>query len=105
MFVAQRRLMAKLNDIVKFLNKELKIRKIKDSSKNGLQFKAGKEINKAGFAVDACLSTFEKAAKAGCDLLVVHHGLLWKKKRGWLLLKQRMRFLKKHKISLYAAHL
>ena len=66
--------MAKLISITRFLNKELKIRSFQDSSKNGLQVKAKKEISKIGFAVDACLSTFEKAKKEKAGLLIVHHG-------------------------------
>lgn len=101
--------MAQLKEVVKFLDKELRIKKIKDSSRNGLQVKASSgEIKKIGFAVDACLSTFEKAKKAKVELLIVHHGLIWKKEKGkyhLLLKKKRINFLKKSKISLYAAHL
>ncbi len=98
--------MAKLISITRFLNKELKIRSFQDSSKNGLQVKAKKEISKIGFAVDACLSTFEKAKKEKAGLLIVHHGLFWKglkDKTG--IKKKRINFLKKNKISLYACHL
>ena len=100
------RKMVKLNSIVRFLNKELRIRSIEDKSKNGLQVKTNKEIKKIGFAVDACLGTFKKAKKAGCDLLIVHHGLLWKHKRDVTgVQKKRINWLKKNKIGLYAAHL
>jgi len=95
----------KLNTIVRFLNKELKISKIKDSSRNGLQVRAKNEIKKIGFAVDGCLSTFEKAKKANVDLLIVHHGIKWNKVRDGKLTKKRENFLKKNKISLYCAHL
>ena len=98
--------MEKLNKITKFLNKELNVKKIKDSSKNGLQVKAKKDVKKIGFAVDACISTFEKAKKAKCDLLIVHHGLLWKKQKDILgLKKKRVDYLRKKEISLYASHL
>jgi dinuclear metal center YbgI/SA1388 family protein len=98
--------MVKRNDIVNFLNKELNIKKIKDSSKNGLQVNSCKEVKKIAFAVDACMETFEKAKKEKCDLIVVHHGLFWKGKQLYKnQTKKRVRFLKKNKISLYAAHL
>jgi dinuclear metal center YbgI/SA1388 family protein len=97
--------MTKLNTIVRFLDKELSIRKIKDSSKNGLQVRGNSEVKKIAFGVDACMELFEKAKKAGCDLVVVHHGLLWKGKKANDILRKRMGFLKKNKISLYAAHL
>jgi len=98
--------MAKAEDIAKFLNKELNVKKIKDSSKNGLQIKASKDIKKVGFAVDACLTTFEKAKKENVNLLIVHHGLLWKEHKDDAGLKKgRINFLKKNKISLYGCHL
>jgi dinuclear metal center YbgI/SA1388 family protein len=97
--------MAKLNEIVSFLNKELKIKSIKDSSLNGLQVKCKSEVNKIGFAVDACLSTFEKAKKEKVDLLIVHHGVKWKPQEYPKIEKMRLNFLRKNKISLYAAHL
>lgn len=95
----------KLSTIVRTLNKELKVRSIKDDSKNGLQVKASKDINKIGFAVDASMETFEKAIKLGCDLLIVHHGLLWKPVKKEALLTKRLNYLKKNKLSLYASHL
>ncbi|MBR9691358.1 Nif3-like dinuclear metal center hexameric protein [Candidatus Woesearchaeota archaeon] len=97
--------MVKLNSIVRFLNKELNVRKILDSSRNGLQVKTNKDIKKIGFAVDACLSTFEKAKKAKVDLLIVHHGLKWKGQKYKEITKKRENFLKKNKIALYGCHL
>ena len=69
--------MEKLSKIKNFLDKELKIKSIEDSSKNGLQVKSNKEIKKIGFAVDACMSTIERAKKSKVDLLIVHHGIKW----------------------------
>ena len=46
--------------IARFLNKELKINSIPDSSRNGLQFNAKNHIKKVGFAVDASIKTFKK---------------------------------------------
>ena len=98
--------MTKLNSIVRFLNKELKIIKIRDNSKNGLQVRASENINKVGLATDACMDVFKKAKKLGCDLVIVHHGLFWKKQRDVAgLIKRKVKFLKKNKISLYAVHL
>ena len=52
-----------------------------DISKNGVQVQNSapdkKQITKVAFAVDACLSTIERAAKAGAGLLFVHHGIFW----------------------------
>jgi len=97
--------MAKLRNIAKLLSTELKTRHIPDSSKNGLQVRIKKNIKKIGFAVDSNLTTFKKAKKANCDLLIVHHGLKWKGQKYKKLTKKRENFLKKNNISLYAAHL
>lgn len=99
-------MMVKLNAIVKFLDKELKIRKIKDECKNGLEIRASEKINKVGLATDACLDVFIKAKKLRCNLIIVHHGLFWKDKKDlYNFTTKRVSFLKKNKISLYAAHL
>lgn len=98
--------MTSLNTIVKFLNREVKIKSIKDESINGLQVKASSEIDKVGLATDACMDVFVKAKKLGCDLVIVHHGLFWKKGKDTAgLIKKSVNFLKKNKISVYAAHL
>lgn len=98
--------MVDVKKISAFLDKELKVKSIRDNSKNGLQVKAKNKIFKVGFAVDASISTFELARKNKVDLLIVHHGIYWKghkDKAG--LQKKRVEFLKKHKINLYACHL
>jgi dinuclear metal center YbgI/SA1388 family protein len=97
--------MVKLNSITSLLNKELKIKKIKDSSRNGLQVKTTKDIKLVGFAVDVCLSTFEKAKKAKVDLLIVHHGIKWIPQKYKEITKKRINFLEKNKIGLYGVHL
>jgi dinuclear metal center YbgI/SA1388 family protein len=48
-----------------------------DASANGLQVGSDKEIEHAVFAVDAARETIDRAAKAGADVLCVHHGLSW----------------------------
>jgi len=98
---------ATIRNITDFLNKTLRIRKIKDSSMNGLQVRSRKtgEIQKVGFAVDACISSFEKAKKLGVDLLVVHHGIKWRPQKDRDLENKRAAYLTKNNIALYAAHL
>jgi dinuclear metal center YbgI/SA1388 family protein len=55
-----------------------------DASANGLQVGPGgdgrnetAEVEHVAFAVDAALETIGRAADAGADLLVTHHGLIW----------------------------
>ena len=95
-----------LADILAFLDKYLVVKKIPDNSKNGLQVKSRKRrVGLAVFAVDACMDVFLKAKKLGAELVVVHHGLLWDNTKPDALLRERIRFLRKNNISLYAAHL
>lgn len=103
--------MAKLKDIVNFLDGCLKTKEIKDRSRNGLQVKGQKEIAGIVFAENASLDVFEAAFKEKADLIIVHHGLLWKRKRnekdpaGDRVSQKRINFLKERRISLYASHL
>jgi dinuclear metal center YbgI/SA1388 family protein len=97
--------MEKLSTIVKFLDKELKTKKVKDISINGLQIKSkNQKIEKTGFATDACFSTFEKAKKTNVDLLIVHHGTDWKPEKYTATNKRRRKWLRKNNIALYTAH-
>jgi len=93
--------------IAGLLNRTLRVRKIKDSSVNGLQVRSrrGGQIQRVGFAVDACISTFQKASGLDVDLLVVHHGIKWRPQKDRELERRRTVYLKKHGMALYAAHL
>lgn len=94
-------------NIARLLNKTLRVRSIPDASRNGLQVASNvtKEIKTVGFAVDGCLSTFEKACKAGADLLIVHHGIRWRPQKDRDLERMRVEALKESGLALYAAHL
>jgi len=98
---------ATIKNIAGFLNKTLRVGKIKDASKNGLQVRSRKrgEIGTVGFAVDACIATFEKARKLGVELLVVHHGIKWIPQKDRVLETLREACLKKNNMALYVAHL
>jgi dinuclear metal center YbgI/SA1388 family protein len=71
--------MANLQEIVAFLDAELKISEIPDYSGavNGLQLENGGTVTKVAAAVDASLPVVEAAVAVGADLLVVHHGMFW----------------------------
>ncbi|MBN2454065.1 Nif3-like dinuclear metal center hexameric protein [Candidatus Woesearchaeota archaeon] len=99
--------MPSLFSITRFLDEILRIRDIADSSNNGLQVGKGGEIFKVAFAVDACLDAFEKAKKAGANLVVVHHGISWKDSLKYLtdFNYKRINFLMSSSMALYAAHL
>lgn len=71
--------MARLQEIVAFLDAELRIAEIPDypGAVNGLQLANGGTVTKVAAAVDASLPVVEAAVAAGADLLVVHHGMFW----------------------------
>lgn len=62
-------------EIVRYLDDLLRKSEFKDYTANGLQVEGTEEVSRVGFAVDACLATFE--ALADCEMIVVHHGLWW----------------------------
>jgi dinuclear metal center YbgI/SA1388 family protein len=74
---------------------------------NGLQVESqNATVRKVGFAVDAGHSVIEAAANATCELLVVHHGILW----GGCPpivgpLARKLHLCMSRGISLYAVHL
>ncbi|RMF06575.1 Nif3-like dinuclear metal center hexameric protein [Candidatus Woesearchaeota archaeon] len=95
-----------LHKIVSFLDKQLKTEEFDDYSLNGLQVESSEEVKKVCFAVDATEHVINEAAKRNCQLLVVHHGLLWGKEKPITgVLGKRIRALIKNGISLYASHL
>ncbi|MGC6425859.1 MAG: Nif3-like dinuclear metal center hexameric protein [Akkermansiaceae bacterium] len=71
--------MATLDEIVEFLNKELRISEIPDypGAHNGLQLQNEGRVEKIAVAVDASLPVVRKAVAHGVDLLIVHHGMFW----------------------------
>ena len=96
----------KLKELVEFLDYELDIKNINDTSLNGLQVEGKQDIRRVGLAVDASIEAFKRADRSSCDILIVHHGLLWDKpSRLKGILGERIKFLMQKNISLYTAHL
>jgi len=93
--------------IAEFLDRELDINSFEDKSCNGLQVENCREIEKIGFAVDASLETFQQAVEAGCNMLIVHHGLFWSFGKTYLTSGnyQKIKFLMNNNVAVYAAHL
>ena len=82
----------KLEKILSWLDRTLKVSSFDDVSNNGLQVdripsssttqsdnlkSSNQTISAVAFAVDASVKAVEAAAKAGAQLLVVHHGISW----------------------------
>ncbi|MCL2183984.1 MAG: Nif3-like dinuclear metal center hexameric protein [Chitinispirillia bacterium] len=92
--------------IVELLDKTLRTSEIPDSSVNGLQVEGAAEVTRVGFAVDASLAAYKLAAEKGCQMVIVHHGIIWdgiKSVTG--VIHKHIEFLIKNNISLYASHL
>lgn len=66
-----------LAEISVWLDRTLQVERFDDVSNNGVQIETSEEISKVAFAVDASLRSVKKAAAAGAQLLVVHHGISW----------------------------
>jgi len=76
----------KLEKITAWLDKTLNVLAFDDVSNNGIQIeregqgrrsRPRAEVTTVAFAVDASVRAVKAAAKAGAQLLVVHHGISW----------------------------
>jgi dinuclear metal center YbgI/SA1388 family protein len=96
-----------VHSIATHLNNLLEIGRYADMAVNGLQVESPHQtVRKVGFAVDAGYSVIEAAANAHCDLLIVHHGVLWGGCSPIIgPLARKLQLCMSRGISLYAAHL
>jgi len=71
--------MAELNEIVTYLDQNLRTEEIPDyqGAQNGLQLENSGKVEKVAVAVDASLPVIKKAVDTGAHLLIVHHGMFW----------------------------
>ncbi|HEU4748548.1 MAG TPA: Nif3-like dinuclear metal center hexameric protein [Gemmatimonadaceae bacterium] len=73
---------------------------------NGLQLSSGKPLKAVAAAVDFSTRTIEGAAKAGANLLIVHHGMFWGGVERLVGIPyRRLRALVEQEISVYSSHL
>lgn len=68
-----------LSEIVEHLDTLLRVAEVPDypHAHNGLQVANRGIVTRVAVAVDAARATIDEAARAGADLLIVHHGLFW----------------------------
>lgn len=71
--------MTRLDDLVAYCDRRTRRTAFADfpGAANGLQVANDGRVTRIGAAVDAGLEPFERAAAAGVDFLLVHHGLFW----------------------------
>ena len=70
--------MVQRDELIKWLNDYLKISQFSDYCPNGLQLEGNSEIKLITCAVSSSLSMIKKSVQINSDLLIVHHGLIWK---------------------------
>lgn len=94
-------------ELVSFLDDFLRLAEFKDYGPQGLQVEAGtNDVQRVAFSVDVAPPVIEAAAAWGADMLLVHHGVLWRTvERLAGPLGQRVRLLIENDMHLYAAHL
>jgi dinuclear metal center YbgI/SA1388 family protein len=97
----------KRETLVSYLDSYLRVAEIKDYGPQGLQVETeNEEIARLALAVDAAPDVIEAAVSWNADMLLVHHGVLWRSvERIAGPLGRRVRLLMKHGLNLYAAHL
>lgn len=96
--------MASRLEIVRFLDDLTRKDEFKDYTNNGLQVEGCEEVNKIGFAVDACLQTFEELQD--CQMIVCHHGMWWPAMERCAGTEHaRLKFLLDRDINVYGSHL
>jgi dinuclear metal center YbgI/SA1388 family protein len=77
-----------------------------DGAFNGLQVENRGHVHRLAAAVDARRATIERAAAAGADLLLVHHGLFWGGGAPWTGSRYAViRKLIEHDLAVYSVHL
>lgn len=95
------------SELTTYLDNYLRIAAIKDYGPQGLQLESDNDdIKRIALAVDVAPPIIEAAAAWNADMLLVHHGILWRDVEpitGGL--GARVRAMLKHGINLYAAHL
>lgn len=68
----------KRDDLIGAINEELKLESFSDVSFNGLQVSGSETIKKIAVAVSVSQEVIEAAVDISANLLIVHHGLMWK---------------------------
>jgi dinuclear metal center YbgI/SA1388 family protein len=99
--------MAERDEIIAFLDDLLEIGAFSDYGPNGLQVPGAEEVSLVVSGVSAQRELFERAAAAGAQLVLCHHGLFWDFHSRAIgpALKQRLRVLFDADISLAGYHL
>lgn len=99
---------ATLEEIVTYCEQRLGLPDFPDfpGAMNGLQMANDGRVTKIGAAVDAGLEPFRRAAAAGIDFLVVHHGMFWEAPFPWVgARREKLSLLLNANLAVFSAHL
>jgi len=97
-----------LADLVAHIQRRLGPDRFKDydGAVNGLQFENDGRVRRIGAAVDGTPAVVELACQAGCDLLLVHHGMFWSPTVPWVGKRAELiRRLVRGNLAVYSQHL
>jgi dinuclear metal center YbgI/SA1388 family protein len=99
--------MARLTDVISYLDELLAIGDFRDYGPNGLQVPGTGELSRVATGVSANLELFEGAVLRDAQLVVAHHGLFWDfhPRSVTPAMKERLRILFDGDMSLAAYHL
>lgn len=99
--------MASRDEIVAWADDLLDVTAYPDYGPMGLQVIGAPEVRKLVCGVSASRELFERAAEAGAQMVLVHHGLFWDKepRRVGPVMKERLRALFDADLSLVGYHL
>ncbi|MGZ8782761.1 MAG: Nif3-like dinuclear metal center hexameric protein [Gaiellaceae bacterium] len=99
--------MAQRDEIIRLANELLEIERFPEYGTPGLQVVGADEVTRIACGVSSSRELFERAAAAGAQLLIVHHGMFWRNEPVWIDRRQRGRLeaLFAGEVSLAAYHL
>ena len=99
--------MARRDEIISYASDLLDLPAFTDYGPQGLQVAGAEDVSRVVCAVSSSLELFERAASAGAQLVIVHHGLLWENESRVIdaRVRRRLQALFDADINLAAYHL
>ena len=99
--------MARRDEIIAFADELLEVHRFPEFAPPGLQVVGADEVTKIACGVSSSVELFERAAAAGAQLVIVHHGLFWRNEPPIVDRRQRARLeaLFRADLTLAAYHL
>ena len=95
------------DELARHLDQLLEVSRIRDYCPNGLQVEGRSEVTRLVSGVTASVALIERAAAAGADALLVHHGYFWRGEDPRLVgtRKRRIELVLAADLNLFAYHL